>query len=393
MAYIQVELMAIEHAEFAAQSLGCKRVEVLGGLVELWQFSWKRCEDIHQTSVLQAWFAFEPSKTLSVLEAFGFAEDLKNGTFRVRGAERYLRIREQRAAAGKKGGLKRAEKAAQKLQNELEASAKQVPSKCLAIASNDENAPKTEPKNEAEIKQVLSKSLASAKQVLSKSLEGAKQVSGNTEHRTQNTEHRDKNIVANATSEETKKPKKTKKTVDPEYSERRKSLLTALEASYEQKRGSKYLHQGAKDEDALKRLIGRYDDKLILERWALGLTLTKWPGVSTIAQLGSRFNELGQQQPVNQQLTTPKPKPKSTAEMLEESVKNAPTFKPLKERNPELWAKNEKWKAHQQEMERQREEKLREYEKLQLEKLREPEKEKLKNADLEWETSLAQGEK
>lgn len=96
---------------------------------------------------------------------------------------------------------------------------------------------------------------------------------------------------------------------------------------------------------------------------------------------------------VNQQLTTPKPKPKSTAEMLEDSLRNAPTFKPLKERNPELWAKNEKWKAHQEEVERQREEKRREFEKLQLEKLRNYEQEKLANGDLEWEDALAQGEK
>jgi hypothetical protein len=309
MAYIQVELMAIEHADFVAQALGCKRVEVLGGLVELWQFSWKRGTDIHQANALQAWFAFEPSKTLSVLEAFGFVEDFKDGTFRVRGAERYLRIREKRAEAGRKGGLKRAEKAAKQLASTFQASAKQVLSKSLAIASNDEVEANLEDKNEENSKQVLSKSLASAKQVLSNCFEDAKQVPGNTEHRTQNTEHRDKNIVADATGEETQKPKKKQKAADPEYSARRKSLLTALMASYEQKRDSKYLHQKHRDENALKELIATYDDKLILERWEIGLSSDGWFRVSTIAQLKFKFNDLAKAPHVNPQLTTPKQNP------------------------------------------------------------------------------------
>lgn len=194
---------------------------------------------------------------------------------------------------------------------------------------------------------------------------------------------------------ESKSEKKEKKLVAKATGEKsaHKSLTDKLSEAYEQARGSKYLHQKGKDGVAVRDLLSIATEEEILARWRKGLISAGWHQVSTFAQLRQKWNDLAQPLPVNQQSTTPKPKPKSTAEMLEESVKNAPTFRPLKERNPELWAKNEKWKAHQEEVERQREEKRREFEKVQLEKLRKYEQEKLANGDLEWEDALAQGEK
>lgn len=354
MAYIQVELMAIEHAEFVSKALGCKRVEVLGGLVELWQFSWKRSQDIHQTTALQAWFDCDPGKTVAALEAFGFVEDLKNGTFRVKGAERYLRIRQKRAEAGKKGGLKRAENAALKLLSTSQAPAKQVPSKSLAIASDAQNEQENEAKNQANAKQMPSKSLASAKQELDGCLEGAKQVLGNTEHRTQNTEHRAQNMeedVADATGK-----RQRSKAVDDIPPGRLKALTDSLVASWQRLRNSKYLHAGGKDAKSLKELARNNTDAEIVARWERGIVLGKYPAPSNFAQLLANWNALDGRQGISGQVKAPKPKPISTAEALEKSLKEAKPLLPLKERNPKLWAENEARLAAQREEEKKRQE-------------------------------------
>ena len=57
------------------------------------------------------------------------------------------------------------------------------------------------------------------------------------------------------------------------------------------------------------------------------------------------------------QLTAaPKPRPLSTAEALEKSLKEAKPLLPLKERNPKLWAENEARLAAQREEEKKRQE-------------------------------------
>jgi hypothetical protein len=62
---------------------------------------------------------------------------------------------------------------------------------------------------------------------------------------------------------------------------------------YQEVRGEKYAHGGAKDTKALGRLAKVADNAEIIARWRHALALgAKWPGCSTFAQLWSKWNDL-----------------------------------------------------------------------------------------------------
>ena len=69
-------------------------------------------------------------------------------------------------------------------------------------------------------------------------------------------------------------------------------LTIRLASVFEIERGAKYHHGGAKDAVALKALLPVADDDEILSRWRKGLRATGWASCSTIAQLGSKWNDL-----------------------------------------------------------------------------------------------------
>lgn len=63
--------------------------------------------------------------------------------------------------------------------------------------------------------------------------------------------------------------------------------------------GGKYGWQGAKDSDALKRLLKKASIPEINDRWGAGLRTPsdKWHGVRTVAQLDSKWNDLADKVP------------------------------------------------------------------------------------------------
>jgi hypothetical protein len=70
-------------------------------------------------------------------------------------------------------------------------------------------------------------------------------------------------------------------------------LTTLMAGVYQDVRGEKYAHGGAKDTKALGRLVKLADNAEILRRWRRALDLgAKWPGCSTFAQLASKWNDL-----------------------------------------------------------------------------------------------------
>lgn len=95
-----------------------------------------------------------------------------------------------------------------------------------------------------------------------------------------------------ATSEQPSKSSEKEKTDKREAAEFYKSLKTALEASYKQKRGEDYLFAHGKDGNALKRLLGSFTPETILERWERGLGLQGFHQINTIAELYSKWNHL-----------------------------------------------------------------------------------------------------
>lgn len=105
---------------------------------------------------------------------------------------------------------------------------------------------------------------------------------------------KDLNLVAVATVADATlaKPKKSKPTESDETKERRKSLLAKAAALFSSVRGQPYVHQGAKDNVALKSIMAHSDDSEILRRFEAGLRLDRWPRIDSIAQLRSNWNSL-----------------------------------------------------------------------------------------------------
>lgn len=107
MAYLQVELAAKKRIPKAAVAAGVQVGVIAWGLLELWEHVWESKNAIVGEMVIDG--CFGPSAKLrDALVAFGFLEEV-GGSYRVRGAERYLRISQARSEGGKKaaGNLRR----------------------------------------------------------------------------------------------------------------------------------------------------------------------------------------------------------------------------------------------------------------------------------------------
>lgn len=100
MAFVQVELDAIKTAQLASGVVGLNAAQVIGGLTLLWAHCFNSSRDTVSAIEVEACFCGGNSRLCEAMVAFGFLETCE-GQFRVRGAERYLRISESKKAAGK----------------------------------------------------------------------------------------------------------------------------------------------------------------------------------------------------------------------------------------------------------------------------------------------------
>lgn len=102
MPHIQFELDAMELVPSVASAARITEEAVGWGLPKLWRHCWRRGDDTVSVVILPGFFAGADRELIAeVLVAFGFLESLGGGDYRVRGAERYLRISESQSAAGK----------------------------------------------------------------------------------------------------------------------------------------------------------------------------------------------------------------------------------------------------------------------------------------------------
>lgn len=114
MSHIAVDLKVIEvDAPAAARAAGVNEDRVLGGLVRLWHRCWSKKTAL--ISRLELLGVFGPDRADQLFEAlvgFGLLETSESEGFRVKGADRYLRIQEGRSKGGKtaSGNLKRGKK-------------------------------------------------------------------------------------------------------------------------------------------------------------------------------------------------------------------------------------------------------------------------------------------
>lgn len=122
-----------------------------------------------------------------------------------------------------------------------------------------------------------------------------------------------------ATPEQKPTSSEKEKTTEAKPESAYKSLKTALEASYKQKRGEEYLFAHGKDGSALKRLIERFTHNAILERWERGLESEGYLRINTVAELYSKWNAL---------VSAPTP---------EQASKSKSNFYASREVSPDVW--------------------------------------------------------
>ncbi len=100
MSFIQVELDAMKRVPDAARAAGVTEHQLGWGLTRLWAWCWQEKTDRVTEDHLAGFIGGDGARAARGLVAFGFLEP-SEGSFRVRGAERYLRISDARARAGK----------------------------------------------------------------------------------------------------------------------------------------------------------------------------------------------------------------------------------------------------------------------------------------------------
>jgi hypothetical protein len=111
VSYIAFDLDALNVCPQVGAAAGLSAAEASHGLLQLWAWCFRSETDVVTETHLTGFFF--GAKASGALEAFGFVERTEGG-WRVRGAERYLRIKKAQREAGKRasGNLKRGRKKA-----------------------------------------------------------------------------------------------------------------------------------------------------------------------------------------------------------------------------------------------------------------------------------------
>lgn len=111
MSNLSVDLKVIEtHAPSVARAAGVSEDRVIAGLVRLWHRCWSTSRETLQRSEVAG--AFGPDRLAELIEALevDFLEKQGDGSFRVRGADQYLRIKAGRRKGAEKTNAALAER-------------------------------------------------------------------------------------------------------------------------------------------------------------------------------------------------------------------------------------------------------------------------------------------
>lgn len=241
MPYISVDMKAIEDAPDVGRLAGVPDTQIIGCLVRLWYHCWKAKTEIVSRDRLVACFDIPWDRLRPALEAGGFITEVDGGAYRVRGADRYTRIR----AAYSKGG--------------------KITASRRSATAEPEPSPRAEP--ELSQNQALTP-ITDYRLPITESVEDLPFAS--------------QTALLDVPAGPPKKPKP--RTVHRELSDN-------LVAVYERIRGHRYLFQDAKDGAALSALA-KEDHADVLARWERGLRADGWLSVSSIAQLRTKWNDL-----------------------------------------------------------------------------------------------------
>lgn len=232
--YLAVSLDAVNHAADLGRASGLTEEAAGWGLVRMWAHAFRSKVDMVTPAQVSGFFGGDVARVAVALIAFGFLE-ARGADFRVKGADRYLRLHEAR----RKGGLAAAKN--------LVPGARHRKRKSIGSSRDAaEKQPEVQP------------GLLSA-------------LSPSTEHR--------------APSE--------KQRIAPAPPSPFVVARNALVSVYHSVRGESYLWQGAKDTEALKRLLGMgATPEEMARRFRILLTNRGYPDGSTVAHLAQRWNDL-----------------------------------------------------------------------------------------------------
>lgn len=236
MSYIAFDLDALNRAPAAARAAGVREEDIIAGLVRLWAWCFREKVARVDADQVRGHFGADVARALV---AFGFLEADGSG-WRVKGAERYLRITEARSEGGKKasGNLKKGTKKPPR-QPEIQPGA--LPGSIPAPAGDQ---PGTTPGS-------------------------APALTPTTDDLAPSTE--------------------SKRLAPAPRSPRDSDLLCA---DFLELTGSPYGWNGAKDGTALAWLVKQAPIEEVRARWRRGLAADGWLLVRNVAQLRSKWNDL-----------------------------------------------------------------------------------------------------
>lgn len=100
MSYLAFDLDALKMVPDAARAAGLPDAELGYGLLRLWSYCWTVKTDLVKPAHLVGFFGGDSGRVTAGLEAFGFLQADPDG-LRVKGVEKYLRIRKAQSEAGK----------------------------------------------------------------------------------------------------------------------------------------------------------------------------------------------------------------------------------------------------------------------------------------------------
>lgn len=240
MSYIAFELDALNVVPSVAAAAGMRAGDISYGLLTMWAYCFR--EETAQISPLHV-IGFFGAECAPALVAFGFLEPAEGG-FRVRGAERYLRVKQAQREGGKKG-------------------------RALSSSRLGRNADDTSGSTSGSTLRSTSGSTSGSQQALTP----------NTEHRAPNTEHH-KDCADAQPPRKAPKAKRAEQPADP----RHQPLVQALDEAFREARGTAYPYK-PRDFAAVKSLLAAGAPEVILAAWRRALAHRGYPSVSSPSEL------------------------------------------------------------------------------------------------------------
>lgn len=237
MSYIAFDLDAMNRAPAVARACGLSEDAVLAGLLRLWAWCFREETDTVQATHIRGHFGGDAGEAL---EAFGFLEATDQGTWRVRGAARYLRIKGAQRAAAERTNQRKVDRT-------------------LTVRSTDAT-PHGGPHGTPHGQPTLL-------------------------HRAPNTEHRAVKDPATPPAPRAKPAGKAKAPADPRHAPLVKALVEASPG---------YAFQ-ARDAAAVTSLLALGPPEEVLTRWRRALASAGYPKVRTTWELAANWNHFAQE--------------------------------------------------------------------------------------------------